>query len=217
MNKTFSIRGALRYGWSAMKKHFWLFVGMWAVILLVNFGFSFLQGAVEKSALAVFVVAVASMIVQQMLAAGVLVLLIKVYMEDKVKVLEIFDFTKQHLRYVWATVLYSLIIMGGLILLIVPGVIWALKYQFYGYVLMEEGEKTTVWGAFQKSAGMTKGVRGKLLGFGFVLVGVYVLGFLALVVGLFAALPVAFMAMTWVYFQLKNIPEKQIEEQSVIA
>ena len=42
-------------------------------------------------------------------------------------------------NYLFGAILYGLIIFVGIILLIIPGIIWAIKFQFYSYFIVDEG------------------------------------------------------------------------------
>jgi hypothetical protein len=42
-------------------------------------------------------------------------------------------------RYIWTGILYFLIVLGGLFLLIIPGIIWSVRYVFAPYAVIVEG------------------------------------------------------------------------------
>ena len=58
-------------------------------------------------------------------------------------------------RYIWTVILYFLIVLGGMFLLIIPGIIWACRYIFAPYLVIMEG----IGGrkALSRSKDMTKG------------------------------------------------------------
>src|SRR5690606_24140896 len=88
----------------------------------------------------------------------------------------------------------------GLVLLIVPGVILAVVYAFYGFVIVDRGEP--VLAALQRSAELTRGHRGELFLFGVVLLGLNLLGALAFGIGLLITSPVSLIAAGYVYRRL---------------
>ncbi len=99
-------------------------------------------------------------------------------------------------------ILYSLIIFVGLILLIVPGVIWGLRYSLYPYFIADK--KVGPIQALKMSAEATQGAKWELFKFMLVaaligLAGVFVLG-----IGLFIAWPVITIAMAAIYRTLSN-------------
>jgi hypothetical protein len=55
----------------------------------------------------------------------------------------------------WVSIVRALIVIGGLILLIVPGVIWALRYSFTTQAIVVEGKRGRE--AFRRSKELTQG------------------------------------------------------------
>ncbi len=46
-------------------------------------------------------------------------------------------------KFLGGYILYVLIVLGGLILLIVPGIYWGIKYHFFAYFIIDEGVSPT--------------------------------------------------------------------------
>ncbi len=70
--------------------------------------------------------------------------------------------------YVVANLLYTLIMWFGMILLFIPGAIWAIKYGFMNYLLVDT--EMGIKQAFKKSAQMTKGHKWHLFWWGTLLI-----------------------------------------------
>ena len=70
-------------------------------------------------------------------------------------------------KYIWTSILYLLIILGGMFLLIIPGIIWGIRYIFAPYLVIMEG----IGGreALSRSKAITKGRLGGVFGCEFVL------------------------------------------------
>ena len=109
--------------------------------------------------------------------------------------------------YLIGSILYGLIVVVGLILLIIPGIIWAIKFQFFDYLIVDKGLGPI--DALEKSSDITRGVKWDLFAFGILLAIINILGFLCLVVGLFVTIPVTLVAMAFVYREL--LPETSQE------
>ncbi len=90
--------------------------------------------------------------------------------------------------------------MVGLILLIIPGIIWAIQFCFYDYLIVDRGFGPV--DALKKSSEITKGVKLDLFVFGMLLGIINLLGFICLVVGLFVTIPTTMVAMAFVYRKL---------------
>ncbi len=105
-------------------------------------------------------------------------------------------------EFVAGTLLYALIVGVGMILLIVPGIIWGLRYSMYGYYMVTEGAGPME--ALQKSAAATDGHKGELFGLCLASAGVVILGALCLGVGLLWALPTVEIAWSAVFLELSG-------------
>ncbi|MCX6085141.1 MAG: DUF975 family protein [Caldiserica bacterium] len=105
-------------------------------------------------------------------------------------------------QFVVGTLLYGLIVGVGMILLIVPGVVWGLRYSMYGYYMVTQGAGPME--ALQKSAAATDGHKGELFGLCLASAGVVILGALCLGVGLLWALPTVEIAWSAVFLELSG-------------
>ena len=65
------------------------------------------------------------------------------------------------LKYLAIDLLYGLLVIGGLILLIVPGIYFAIKYFFAGLILLDK--KQSIKASWNASAKLTQGRKLKLL------------------------------------------------------
>jgi hypothetical protein len=66
-------------------------------------------------------------------------------------------------RYFLGYILYILIVIAGSIMFIVPGIIWAVKYQFFGYFIIDQGMKPRE--ALTRSGQITEGQKGHIFVF----------------------------------------------------
>lgn len=107
------------------------------------------------------------------------------------------------------SILYFLIVLAGFILLIVPGIYWAVRYHLFGYLILDQ-EYGPV-DAIRRSGELTRGVWWHLFAFWLVLLGIGILGFLACCVGLLFAFPVIIVAVAYVYRTLLAVtPESGV-------
>ena len=72
-----------------------------------------------------------------------------------------------------------------------------------------------VWDSFLESARVTKGARWKLLGFWFVMIGVMILGLIALVVGVIPAILTVSIANALIFIHLKKQTVTAEDSQSI--
>jgi uncharacterized membrane protein len=104
------------------------------------------------------------------------------------------------LKYFAASFLVGLAVIGGLILLIIPGIIIALRLGFYSYLLVDK--KLGPIEAFKTSWKMTKGHTKDLFLLGLCIIGINILGLLAFGVGLLVSAPVSSLAFAYAYRKL---------------
>lgn len=206
MKKQFSIGEAIGYGWDTFKKNVWLFVGLAVVDLILNSLPNMAgENASPGKSFLKFVVFLVSLIVQ----IAVITIALRIVDSKKTGFEDFFKNTSCFWRYLGATILYFFIVAIGLILLIVPGIYWAVKYQFYGYLIVDK--KLGIMYAMRKSGDMTKGVRFDLFVLGLTFIGVIILGAICLGVGLLAAIPVVWLATAYVYRKISKAG-KSLEE-----
>jgi uncharacterized membrane protein len=118
---------------------------------------------------------------------------------ESFRVQEIF-FAYQRLgQVILANVLVFLIVGAGLVMLIVPGIIFACKLAFVPYLVMDE--KMEAADAVRKSWQMTKGHTGTIFLMGLVSFFIGIGGLICFIIGIFPAviwISLAFAAIYWV-------------------
>jgi uncharacterized membrane protein len=100
-------------------------------------------------------------------------------------------------KYLGASILLGLAVAIGFVLLIVPGVIFALMFLFTTFIVIDY--ELGPIEAMTESNRITRGHKWQLLGFGIVLTLINLLGVLALVVGLLVSIPVSTLAFAHAY------------------
>ena len=210
--KDFSIGDAVQFGWDTMKNNIAFFIIMIIILWVaaaVPSGLGSMSYRMSVGAAAIFglVFGIISFV------AGMFVNMAQIKVGLRFSKGETADFPDLYNEYqrFWdfllGSILYALIVLGGLILLIVPGIYWAIKYYFYGYLIIDQGMGPM--DAIKKSGELTKGVKWNLLVFWLALLGIYILGFLACCVGILFAIPVIIVAVAYVYRTLLVATEAQ--------
>jgi uncharacterized membrane protein len=100
-------------------------------------------------------------------------------------------------RFVGAEILATLIIIAGLILLIVPGIIAAVGLAFVPYLVIDRGDGPI--SALTESWRITNGHKWRLFLLALAMIGINLVGLLALIVGLLVTVPVTWLAGTRAY------------------
>ena len=204
---TFSGSACIRFGWETFKKRPWFFIGVFLFVGLLSSGGNFQLNDTDYSAatIALFIVAgIAFGIISILAKMGATQLALKAH--DSAESATFGDLWAPHpfWKFVWGSILVGVIVILGLILLIVPGVIWALRYLFVPYLIMER--KLAPFEALKESARITYGHKWQLLGLLGLTMLINILGAILLLVGLLVSIPVSALAMVHAYRTLSAQP-----------
>lgn len=105
-------------------------------------------------------------------------------------------------RFLSAGFLYALLVFVGLVLFVIPGIYFAIKYGLAFYYIVDHNAK--IGESFSLSANATKGNKWNLFGFGILVVLINIAGFVALIYGLLVSIPVTMLASAYVYNKLSS-------------
>ena len=100
----------------------------------------------------------------------------------------------------FAYILYTVIVALGLVLLIVPGVYVGLRWVFAPQIIVEENAGAL--SSLRRSWGITRGTTGQVFKLVLAGCGIMLLGYLALGIGIFLAIPLVHLMMCAAYRQL---------------
>jgi uncharacterized membrane protein len=196
-----SIRQAFNFSWPIFKKRFGLFIavllaifGAWValeIVVIAGQRFGILLWAVAHLAFLVFV-------------AGVEVGFLRICLAlcDRREPTYAGTFTHLALgpKFLAGQILYLLTTVIGLLLLVVPGVYFSVRYALFGFC-MADGE-TNLVRSFQQSAILSAGIEIYLLWILVALLAFNALGACLLGLGLFVTVPLSVLMMTAFYRQL---------------
>lgn len=199
----FSKSEAVLFGWNTLKKNFRFFLGVLAIIVAVNVLISLVMSSFSDQAPAVLVMAtgVISWLLDLLIGMGIIKIALKFCDQDPARHGDLFAAYPLLLNYLVGLIIYGIMVAIGLIFFVVPGLYLAVKYQFYGYLIVDKGMGPI--DAIKMSGALTQGVKRNLVLFWLMLAGINILGMLALGVGLIASVPVSWLATAYVYRRLQ--------------
>ena len=201
MNETFSKAEALRFGWETLKAHLIFLVGLMLLILGLNALPEIGRWqTLEAAPLLALVWTLCGYLIQMATQMGLVRISLRLVDGRQPRYGELFGDLPTFWRYVAVNFLFLLIILGGLLLLVVPGIIWSVKYQFAPFLIVDRNLRLKE--AFKESAGITSGVKKEVFLFFLLVLGINLLGLMAFAVGLFVTLPATMIAYTFVYRKL---------------
>ncbi|HID10783.1 MAG TPA: DUF975 family protein [Candidatus Latescibacteria bacterium] len=189
----------LREGWRALRRYPGVFVGAFFVATAIQILVALPgAGSTEERQMLLTLVALT---VAGPLEAGQSWVVLKGVRGRGPRVGDLFEGFRRFGDALLAYVLTSLIVLVGFLLLVVPGVLFWLRYSVVFYALMDQ--RLSGREAMKESARLTKGYKGRIFLLGLALLGVNLLGAAAFLVGLLATIPFSYAAMAALYKQLK--------------
>ncbi|MGB4942936.1 MAG: hypothetical protein WBO92_02385, partial [Candidatus Moraniibacteriota bacterium] len=197
-NKNFTYGEAFRAGWTKLKEQWVFLLVSYATIIFVSGIFSGLAEGLYKdieptSSLLVLI----GVFLRIWLNYNFLVITIRLFDGVKPAWRDLFAWHDEMLAYIGASILYVLIVTLGLLVFVIPGIYLAIKYNFYSLLIADK--RLGAFDALKASGQLTEGVKWSLIGFSVASFGVILLGMLALLIGLFVAVPVISLAYIFVY------------------
>lgn len=208
---TLSVKESLRAGWKCFKTRPWLFVQMGLVLLAVNVVISLVQELITNQAEqntdplfigASLLVALMSVAASFLISMGETHFFLRAHDSVETASLKNLWHPKPFWKFAAAAILGGIAMFIGLLLLIVPGIILGVLLVFFPFIIIEKG--TGPIAALKESAALTKGNRWKIFWLSLAMLGINILGLLALVVGLFVTIPVTYLALVHAYRELSQ-------------
>jgi len=197
----FSIKESFKFGWNKFKANLQLSLGSTLIILVLGLLGGFLD---EDLGFGSFIAALAIIVASIIIQIGYTKMFLKMADGETPKLEGLFTNYKIFWKYLGSSILVGLIVLGGFILLIIPGIIWALKYSFAQYLVIDSG--TGVKASIKESGVITEGSKWKLLGF-YILIGLLnmaaaMVTFFIWQLGLIVTVPISMFATIYVYREL---------------
>jgi hypothetical protein len=178
------VGSAFSYGWEILKKNF---VPLLLVIIVISVLSAFGPAVVGHNYYGFgFFVSLFGIFFLGPVNYGKNWVFLKASRNEAFELKDIFNvFGPHYWEIVLASLLVSVIIGFGIVLLIVPGIIFACRLAFVPYLVVDKNFKAV--DAISKSWEMTKGFAGKIFVMGIVSFFIAIAGFICLFVGIFPA------------------------------
>ena len=205
--KTALTTECIKFGWETFKKRPWFLIGVTVLYIIISFSsgtISDLAGdlmATSDNFANNAVSFLISMLLNTLLGLMTVVFLLKAHDGiDHVTLSDAWNPTK-YWRYLIVSILMGLAFAGGLILLIIPGIIFGLMFWFGGYLVVDRS--LSPMEAMKESAHMTSGHKWELFLLAVASLGLMLIGIICLLIGFLVAIPVVTLAFTHAYRQLE--------------
>lgn len=203
--KAFSTKEAVAFGWHSVFKDIKFFLLFALIAFIVNFVPEFIITNMNLSVLwpslvLNIVMRLAAFLLSLVISLAFITVGLKTADNQPRSLGDFFSSISRYGAYLAGAVIYTLVVIAGMILLIVPGVIWAIQYMFFGYFIVDQ--KLDAIASLQASARITKGLKGQLFLFVLVLLLINIAGMMAAMVGILITMPLTIIAVAWLYRRL---------------
>lgn len=193
------ISETLKNAWELFKKEWITIYAINAVSIAVAIIYSVLTSSMEESSVK-WMFDIAYMLVQVVVGMGIVNAYLSVVRGQKVTIETFTATAPKILKYVLAQIILGIIVFLGLLFFIVPGIIFAIKFMFTLYLVVDEGLGPIE--ALKASEKLTQGRKWDMMGFMLVAAVLAYSGILALFVGLIVTIPVATLSYAVLYNSL---------------
>jgi len=197
----FNVGDAISYGWVA----YWKNVGPMMLITLVIFAVQFTINVVASTThddLGNVVLQLVGILVGIILVMGLFRATLAVCEGRKPEV-SMLLLTDGFFNYLVASMLYWIGVVIGLFLFIVPGIIFALVFMYFGFSIVQQPELGPL-AAMKRSADITRGHRPQLFGLVLVLLLINIVGVLACLIGVLFTYGITVVAVAYAYKTLSG-------------
>jgi uncharacterized membrane protein len=195
--KPFSINEIIRQSWQSFVTHWGVMLGAIGVMLVLNIAFSFATEQVGEKSIGAVVITLFSIAVSIVVQLGLYRMWLDMVRGKEARIEQMFTEYQAAFRYIGATIIYMVIVAIGFILLIVPGVIFAIKYGYYGYAIVDRN--LGVRDSLKLSAKITEGAKWQILGLWVLMVCLIIISIIPLGLGLIVTVPMAMVLSAIVY------------------
>lgn len=202
MNKVFLKKEAIKHGWKLTKKniYFILKLGVFLAIIYITFSAieKFLSIVEAPISLPFWIL---TTVFEMFLAIGILRIFMSINDGKEFKFSDLWNTdNKTIINYFIGSIYYCLIVIGGMILLVVPGIYWAIKYSFTWYLIIDKNLSPKE--ALKMSGEITSGSKWNIFFFMILIILVNILGVIVFGVGLLWSMPTTILALIFVYRKL---------------
>lgn len=207
MEPKFSISEVCSTSWQRTKAQIWVLVGLLIGMTIISFTLGAFAMPMQDSMVGMIVMI--SYIISAIFCLGYLKNIFQALDEEEPQFSAYGQQSRKIITYLVASFFMGIIVFFGICLFVLPGIYLALRLQFYTAFIVEED--AGIMESLKRSWEITRGEVASLFLLMLAMIGIGLLGFILLGVGIFIALPLIYMMYGYVFRQL-NTPMQIFEE-----
>lgn len=208
-----SFTGALRESWQIIKDNFDVALGTLAIFITFVFANSGIQMAIThhwpQNIAVIILASVIAYPIYIFARVGILKVALGFAFNKKAKARDFLAGFNQYVKVLIAGAIYWVIIAFGLILILIPGIIWAQQYQYYELFIIKYN--CGIIESFKKSARLTEGFKADLFIYNVAAFFFGMLGLLGCFIGMYVTMPITMVCWSIIFSTL--IKEKDFEKE----
>lgn len=197
--RTIDIQACYKYSYRQFKKYASFIIGITVTyyVLAVIPQIYFYFRAPEEPTMQSQVISLILTFIQLYLGLGFTKIVLLLLDDRYAEVSTMLSSFRMFISYFVASFLYGFGVLAGLILLVIPGIFVAIRFQFYPYYIIEHGDSGFI--ALQKSYYATQKLTLDLFLFGITVLAANILGAALMGIGIIFTLPITTMATAVIY------------------
>ena len=203
------VRSSYKNGWRQLKKYFLELLLITVIGIVIGVPFGIFRVPVEEvgagaAVLGIFGLAYSILLVWP-IDYGVSFANLKAARGDRLEIKNMFEVFKNYVNAVLANLLVAVIVVIGLVLLVVPGIIFACKLAFTPYLVVDR--KMEVIEAVKESWRMTGGYSWKVFLIGLLAIPISIAGLICFGIGIIFAIMWIRLAFASLYHAVSMLGE----------
>ena len=129
---------AISYGWNSMKENVGFFVLVFLIVWVVEGVFYGIGGAFIKYPVVTIILYVIGLLLGIFIQMSIVNITLRLNRGGEPDFKDMYSAYRYFGKFLLAAILYGLLVLAGLILFVIPGIYWAIKYHFFGYFVIEQ-------------------------------------------------------------------------------
>lgn len=207
MEERINIAEILSASWNALKSQIWILVGLLVGMIILISVFSMLLMPSMKTITGILIADVIMLVIGLVFRLGYVKNLFQALDGEEPQFSAYGQQARKIGTYFVAEVLFSLVVIVGLALLVIPGIYLMLRLMFFETLIVDED--AGILESLRRSWQLTEGQVMPLFLLFLVILGLTLLGLLLLGVGIFITWPLAMMMVCYAFRRLKRTDHSQ--------
>jgi membrane protease YdiL (CAAX protease family) len=205
-------REAMRFVWETIKANYDVAIGAVVLFFVIQLAGGIAQVTIpeelSKKPWIIFSLFLVSTAIATVAKAGVSKIALGFAFVEKATMRDFVATPRQYVRCFVAHIIYWLCTVIGLFLFILPGIVFAVTFQFYEFFILKYD--SGIFESFRKSESLTSGQRLPLFAFDILALLLALAGLLACYIGAYVTVPISIAALAYVFRTL--IRERKWQE-----